>query len=234
MRVGTQLGMHSNIHPFSFKNFSGLQAWYRADLGTTVATGVSVWSDQSGSGDGYRDAKQPTGALQPVLNASDGYFNNQKTITFSGSQLLQTGIWSSSLPQPCTYVVVGKAVTGKYLIDSIVGATQLAMYDSAGILQIYAGSNKATGLSDTSSSVFITQWNGASTYVNVSQNTPQLIGNAGADAATGITIGCYAGGGAFSGSTIAEVAVFNRTLTNNEIAQINNYASLRYNISIGA
>lgn len=71
--------------------------WLRADLGVTVATGVSAWADQYG----LNNATQATGAAQPTLSASDAAFNNQASITFDGTDdaLVFTGL---DLPAPGT------------------------------------------------------------------------------------------------------------------------------------
>jgi hypothetical protein len=231
MRCGFNLSLQSTTALFNPSSLSGIQSRYRADLGITIGTGVSAWSDISGSGDSNRNAVQANTTLQPTLNSSDSNFNNKPTITFSGSQLLQTGTWSSTITQPYTYVVICSMITGKYLIDSLSGGVQMALYDSAGILQIYSPTNKSSGFSALSPCVLIVQWNGVNTYFNGSQDTPQLIGSTGTNTAAGLTIGNYAAGGAFAGSTIAEIITYNRTLTTNEIKKINRYAYTIYGIN---
>jgi hypothetical protein len=56
-------------------------AWWRADLGVTIGTGVSQWSDQSGNG---FHLAQGTGANQPTFEASGGP-NSTPSILFDGS-----------------------------------------------------------------------------------------------------------------------------------------------------
>ena len=56
---------------------NALQLWLRADLGTTIATGVSQWNDQSQIGDSNRNVVQATGGQQPTLNSSDATYNNR-------------------------------------------------------------------------------------------------------------------------------------------------------------
>jgi hypothetical protein len=65
-----------------------------ADLGVTIATGVSQWDDQSGAG---KHAVQATGTNQPVLNAAA--LNGKNTITFDGVN--DVLVWSTlDLPAP--------------------------------------------------------------------------------------------------------------------------------------
>ncbi len=58
---------------------SATELWARADLGITIATGASVWADQSGKG---RDLIQGTAARQPGFNATDANFNGHPSLTF--------------------------------------------------------------------------------------------------------------------------------------------------------
>jgi hypothetical protein len=56
-------------------------AWWRSDLGVTIGTGVSQWSDQSGNG---FHLTQGTGGAQPTFEASGGP-NSTPSILFDGS-----------------------------------------------------------------------------------------------------------------------------------------------------
>jgi hypothetical protein len=71
----------TDVHALSFDVFippgpggvsAGLLQWLRADVGTTIATGVSVWADQSAAG---RTATQGTGANQPLFVSNAINFN---------------------------------------------------------------------------------------------------------------------------------------------------------------
>jgi CSLREA domain-containing protein len=64
---------------------AGLLQWLRADVGTTIATGVSLWTDQSSAG---RNATQGTGANQPLFSSNAINFN--PALSFNGtSQFMQ-------------------------------------------------------------------------------------------------------------------------------------------------
>lgn len=59
---------------------TGVVAWWRADLGVTVATGVSSWVDQIGG----VAATNATGAQQPALTAVSSV-GSQPAVTFDGT-----------------------------------------------------------------------------------------------------------------------------------------------------
>ncbi len=72
----------------------GLKGWYRADLGITIATGVSSWADQSGTG-GIGAATQATGNRQPTYSTS-GWTNGGSAISFPGTANIQLSTASTS------------------------------------------------------------------------------------------------------------------------------------------
>jgi len=84
----TVSGQASGSSPtFSPLDLPGLQLWLRGDLGITIATGVSVWADQSGSGN---NVVQASGSLQPAYNTVT--INGQLCVVGNGTnQYLQSG-----------------------------------------------------------------------------------------------------------------------------------------------
>lgn len=63
----------------------GLAAWYRADQGITIATGVSQWNDLSGHG---LNLTQVTGANQPAFLPTDQ--GGQPWLSFNGTSHVLT------------------------------------------------------------------------------------------------------------------------------------------------
>jgi len=51
---------------FTPLQLTNLRGWWRADLGITIATGVSQWNDRSGNGN---HLVQGTAGAQPVVTA---------------------------------------------------------------------------------------------------------------------------------------------------------------------
>ena len=205
-------------------SISNLMAWYRSDLLVTQSGGtVSAWGDSSASGDANRIASQATGALQPTYSASDANFNGLPSMTsgLASGRLLRTGTWSVALPQPYTVFAVARLLStqsNSYLCDSINGGVQSALYSSAGTdLRAYNGSNSnsptfasaqtgvAIGVMDSANTASRVYWSAATPSVGVNNGTNGL---------TGVTLGCYAGGGTtFTDWAYAEFAYYSRALT---------------------
>jgi hypothetical protein len=121
---------------FSPTLISGCALWLRADLGTSISTGVSAWADQSGVGDANRNYEQSTGSAQPTLNAHDAAYNGQATLSFlpSSSQcLLATGAFSPTVPSPFTVFIVGND-------DGVVTSTEV-VFGETGITYMECGDN---------------------------------------------------------------------------------------------
>ncbi len=213
-----------------------LLAWYRADRGTTIATGVSAWNDQSGTGDSNKNALQGTGANQPTLNASDAAFNNQKTITFSSTQSLSTGTWSVAATQALTIFIVAKAPPANcYLVNSGTTADVFALYKTSSTLQMLAPTSKTVAFDPTSPFVGIFQYNGNSSKFNCSQTTTQSLGTGmGTNGFASLMLGNYKGAQVLGGGTIAELAIISGTLTQTQVNNLNTYANALYAIAIGA
>ncbi|NIJ46082.1 hypothetical protein FHR24_002560 [Wenyingzhuangia heitensis] len=62
-------------------NGSDMYLWLKADVGVTVATGVSAWADQSGSGN---NVTAPSASQQPVYNTSSLIYNSMPVVEFDG------------------------------------------------------------------------------------------------------------------------------------------------------
>ena len=82
---------------FNPKSIAGLEAWYAADVASsiTIATGVQQWSDLSGKG---RHLIQDTTNNQPAYNIVT--VNGKPTVTFDGTndRLGTTATFSVALP----------------------------------------------------------------------------------------------------------------------------------------
>lgn len=114
--------------PLTILGSANVLQWCRADLGVTIATGVSAWADQSSAGKNY---SQGTAAAQPAWSATAGP-NSQAAITFDAVDdfLEAAGL---TLPAPLT--------TPTY-IDIIL--KQVA-YDATGTDHLIGGATAATG-----------------------------------------------------------------------------------------
>lgn len=240
--VGIGVGFGSGV-PFSPKQLPGLQAWYRADMGITTATGVSAWSDSSGTGDSNKNLSQATGAKQPTLNATDAAYNNKPTLSFLGSsvQYLRSGTWSVALAQPDTIIVVGSltsaGASAQRYLDGLIVNAQLIFYNQATTKNsIYAGSAlDAAAVTNTSPHIVVGNFNNTTSKIwdTAKTGTAGTVGSA--SNLAGITIGV---GGDTTTSPltgkIAEIIMYSGTLNQTQINAVLAYLGTRYGISIGA
>lgn len=75
---------------------ANLFAWWRADTGITIDTGISDWADKSGND---HNLVQGTTSAQPTFVAADSNWNNQPSVSFDGgtdnmNSDEAAGIWS--------------------------------------------------------------------------------------------------------------------------------------------
>ena len=210
---------------------SSVKAWYRADLGITIATGVSQWNDQSGNG---RHLIQSTGSKQPTLvTASFGL----PAVRFDGSNdYMFTSAFG--LGQPFTVfivyksVTIGAAVTNDVIFDGTGPSVTTAIgTDTVPRSYLFAG-NALVGSQIASSSYVYAEavFNGASSFLLANGSTV-VSGDAGAQNPDGFTLGA-----AFTSNTgtrntnieVAEVIILNVVPTTDQTRLIENYLRARY------
>ena len=88
---------------FNPKSIAGLEAWYAADVASsiTIATGVQQWSDLSGKG---RHLIQDTTNNQPAYNSVT--VNGKPTVTFDGTNDRMVTTATFSIPLPTSVFMV--------------------------------------------------------------------------------------------------------------------------------
>lgn len=210
----------------------GLRMWLRADVGITLATGVSAWADQSGNGN---NVVQGTAGNQPAYVASGGA-NNQPYLSYTtANQALQMAAATFPGTQPVEIFVVARAtgVTAGnlYLLD--MGANANAtLLNSGSHLQQYDGIlANAIPIGLGVDFVIDSFFNGGASTLALNGAAPVGPANAGSAGGTQVTVGNYGGGGGsgFQGR-IYEVAVYTARppLTPGELAQLQLYFATRY------
>lgn len=227
---------------FSPLSLANCAAWYRADLGITIGTGVSAWADQSGTGDANKNLSQGTGSQQPTRNNSDAGYNNQPTLSFASASLqyLISGSWASPLSLPETVFVVGNtdgSVTNQAYSDGQGNSRLLYTNSGAARAVMYAGATLSSGLGLTSSPLVICSiFNAGSSSIFVSAQTASASGSSGAGGTTRsfLLAGVAAGPTAYLNGKLAEIIVYSRALSSTERAQVFVYLGTRYGITIGA
>jgi hypothetical protein len=217
--------------------------WVRADLGTTIATGVSAWADQSGSGDKNRILAQATGSQQPTLNATDAAYNNQATLSFASAStqfIAGPAAWFSSFAT-FTIVVVGNVAnfSASHAFCGNGGATNEWLY--ANVSSQFASQNGGAGLlvAGTISPSVVLSTFGAdpNSTLSVSTQTAGATGTVGTTDNLGATVFTLGSSGTQSflhNGKIAEVLIFSKILSASEIKTVMSlYLGPRYAITIG-
>lgn len=166
-----------------------LVAWWRADLGITIATGVSAWADQSGNG---RTLLQATPGAQPARIAA-GTPAGGPCLRFDGVDdfLLTAGF---TLNQPEHVIVCAKwgddGVGVQGLIDGVTANTG-KVYKSTGstVATAYAGGFGPTlDIGAEAWGVLDVLFNGAGSKIGFNGGA-HATGNAGASNMGGFSLG---------------------------------------------
>lgn len=226
------------------QQIAGLQFWVRADKGVTIDTGVSSWTDSSGTGDSAKNLTQSTPANQPTLTASDASYGGKPSILFSGaSVLLASQAWTAALAQPYTIIFVGhttsNANAGTFFLDALNSTVQVNDV-FGGQMTCFAGGGTDTwpghGTFNTPA-MTINVVNGSSSTIAINTRTPGFTGGgAGSNSLPSMVLGNLHTGGAGNTLTgpIAECAVYSGVLSAGNIDKFATYVAARYGLTIGA
>lgn len=212
------------------KSFAGLVLWCRSDLGITIGTGVSQWSDQSGSGN---HLVQGTAGNQPAY-ATNGR-NGKPELRFDGAGdtlKASTFTLNQGFSVVASFRMIALGVSG---VNDVVwdGNTLLAtalIIDSTPQAIINAGSavTFAGAVASPSAEVVSASYNGASSLIRriasgVGSSVQLATGNAGAGAAAGFAIGASGTGTRSTNVAFQQVAVYNRVLLTKEFRALEVY-----------
>lgn len=205
----------------------------RADVGITIATGISQWNDQTVNA---RNFTQGTGANQPLFVAS-ATPAGRPAARFDGTndEMSTAGF---TLNQPFTVMLVHKPVAygaagvHDFVFAGIVGNTALLQDTSSGN-RAYMFANSASA--DASSlTVAYHYW---SMRFNTTASSFRKDGgdisasfDAGAANAGGFCIGSQ-GGARWTNQEIAEFVVYSRVLSDFEVARHENYFKAWHGLS---
>lgn len=204
-----------------------LAAYASARYGITIQVGL--WADNNGSGN---NASQSTQTNQPNLVLSDAAYNNQPLIQSTGAgPYLAVGPFTA-ISNTVTIFAVGQ--TSNALIFGINGGTN-QVYVDLGATGWRLG-NDTTNIVSTNPantpSILTAIANGGSSSLWVDAITSTLAGSIGTQALDRFGIlGANTGTGT-GAAKIAELAIFNRVLTQAEIQALHIYATNKYGITL--
>lgn len=222
---------------FNPKSIAGLEAWYAADVASsiTIATGVQQWSDLSGKG---RHLTQAVTNNQPAYNSVT--LNGKPTVTFDGNNdSLRAAAFS--VAQPNHYFIVCRfevIAGGARIADGRSGSGSRAgeFFDFFGSMALFAGSSltlSVTNADQTTFGIWDADYNGASSAIRLRKTYKSATGNAGTNGVAGLTLGAdgNATAGSFANCSIAEFLLFSRSLPVSEADKIRTYLGKKYNLS---
>jgi hypothetical protein len=192
---------------------------------------VAVWTDVSGNG---RDASQPTPESRPVYAASE--LNGLPVVQFSGSSHLKTASWAA-LAQPNTFFAVCRGLYNNpntYVCDGLTTSDRHAIFQTTGSIRMLAGTQLSfTGSTNPalqdSPQLLQALFDGATSFGRAGGG-PAGSGNAGTQVLTGLTIGARSPGSENLQGFIAELIVYDRALTEQEIQQVATYLSDKWSV----
>ncbi len=222
----------------------GLEVWLRPDMGTTVATGVSVWADQSGHGN---NVVQATGAAQPILTA--GAFGSYPGLTCSSVQFLEQAsstVLNGSTGLTVFTTVIRGAGFGASPIALTTQMSERIQQNNVGDVCVFSGAAGTAVNACTAGAVVPTTTtiisatvdltlvsNKAQTYVNGTQNVLTRADGAGASLATAdMFIGARSASAGPLGGVLGEVILINQALTAAQLTRLSRYTGIEYGVSV--
>lgn len=201
---------------------ANLVAWL--DPNDPADGAVTTWTARAGSG--LWAPTQATGGLKPTAVAAAGIAGgNVVRFAAASSQLLVQATGAQN--QPCTVLTLVKSAAANGSIFTVLDGSTVntrRIYSVAGpAINLYAGEIVAGSGGRILQSAWIKLggvFNGASSKIRsygTVDGTQVTDGDAGAGAATGLTLGSYGGGGGYFDGDMGHVVVIARALSNAEI-----------------
>jgi len=224
---------------FNPKSIAGLEAWYAADVSSsiTIETGVQKWADLSGKGS---DLIQNVTNNQPAHGSVT--LNGKPTVTFDGTN--DSMRVAFTLTQPFAYfgVMRFEVITGiHYLLD---GRNQASGSRSGEVLvfssnkTLFAGSllslNPTPAGSMTTFNVWDYLYNGSSSAVRLRKTAATVTGNAGTNNGSGLTMGAASGASndsSFGNCSWAELLVYSKSVPEAEADRIRKYLGTKWGLA---
>jgi hypothetical protein len=232
---------------FNPKSIAGLEAWYAADVASsiTIATGVQQWADLSGKG---RHLIQNTTNNQPAYNSVT--LNGKATVTFDGTNdLLRSDAFAFS--QPYTFFGVFRFEAayvsgGPRVFDggdtSTSRSGEVFRGGPGDDMRMYSGPGGSTVVGNTAPSgsvqafnIWDFEFNSSSSVLRYRKNVYTVTGSIGGNAFTRVTVG--AGGGLAGNSanvSVAELLLFSRSMPTADADKIRSYLGKKYNLAYQA
>jgi len=220
-------------------DLQGLQLWLDADDSSTiteVAGAVSQWNDKSGQGN---NVTQGTGSAQPTTNATTQ--SEKNVLDFDGGDNFSVPAGVFSIPGgPNTVFIVAKRTTETAAIEGLMALDRSGVATdwsvefnatSGSVDYKNAGVVTSAGNTNTNFQIIHGFRSGTTVSVDVNNGTPTT-DTTGADRAA-VDVGFIGTRGAnnLTGS-IAEIIIYNRSLSSAEITNVETFLANKWGISI--
>lgn len=223
---------------------SGLKGWFDAsDVSSQTYTGndLSLWRDKSGN---FNNMTQGVASSQPKTLIDS--FNNLNTITFDGFNdylVVPSGLYAVCNGNNTTFVVSKRNTengSSNRVVNMGVGTSSryFIAYNNIASRIIFQSSNttakdtQINGITNTNFNIICGRRNGATQGISVNGSAEQT-NNLGASE-SGITLG-YVGTSlslsAFLQGEIAELIIYNKSLSDPEKVQIETYLKNKWKIT---
>lgn len=217
---------------WSPNDIAGLVWWVDAASITGLVDGdpVATWTDKSAS------LANVTAAAAARPTYKTNILNSKPVVRFNGSANVMATA-NSSAPasaQPTSMFIVGNFnATNDVMIDAVTNLThQIDRPTTPGAYRMYAGASLQDTNDDSSTHVFLFNFNGATSKIWV-DGVLTTTGNAGAGALAGVTLGNRGGGGPyFLDGDLAEICIYNSTLSQINRDLVVDYLAARWGITV--
>ena len=231
--VGGAAGAAAPSTPLTIISSVPVLAWFRGDLGITIATGVAAWANQQ-AGQPTFDMNQGTGGLQPSFNATGGP-NSTPIVTGAGVSPFLLSPYTPVAPATTNlffWLIFRRDVAsiGNEAIVTASGAStnRFSVRHSTGNVGAINGTALTVAMAATVWRRAEVNWTGSvADYLKIgsTQNGPGVtMGN---NAATGALSMFATSTGVLPGaSSIAELVITQGAPT--ELAALNTYCDTRY------
>ena len=231
------------INALTPPSIPGLAAWYdAADTATITSSSgaVSQWNDKSGNN--YH-VTQGTGASQPGTGGST--LNGLNVLTFDGGDhlVMPSGLYTIPNGDNATFAVAKittEAATTQYLF-SMTEAGSVRNYirfsPTAGNILFHSAATNLGGVSNTGNTntnhqILTGYRSGTTLSMQVNGDTAATNSNGASEPGIdGATIGSLVAGGFLTGQ-IAEIFIYSRAPSADEIKSLNFYLSLKWGIAL--
>lgn len=214
-------------------DIANLKAWYRADQGITISTGVSQWNDLSGNA---HHLTQGTGTNQPTYSATSGP-NSGPGVTFDGSNDVLS-VSFSAVNQPFHSFLIMKTlsttnVSAAFLAGGAIGERLVTLGNgSNNNVSTYMGSAFDPVLTHSDTSNFYL-WeslvNGASSSLKRDSSLSDT-GNPGSNTLSGVTLGQLPGA-SYTNVVFSEVVIYSATISGTNLTNLRAYFAARYGVT---